>query len=68
MNELVKLITEKVGIGEEQAKKAAETVMTFLKERLPGPVATQLDSLVSGAKAASKLADATKGLRGMFGS
>ena len=68
MTELVKLITEKTGITEEKAKEAAETVVTFLKARLPGPLATQLDNIVNGAKAANKLADAAKGLRGMFGS
>ena len=68
MQDLIKLIIEKTGINEEQAKKAADTVLTFLKEKLPGPMATQLDNIVTGAQAANKLAAAAKGLRGMFGS
>jgi hypothetical protein len=68
MNELVKLICEKTGLAEEQATKAAETVVAFLKARLPAPLAMQIDSAINGAQAVNKLAEAAKGLRGMFGS
>jgi hypothetical protein len=68
MQELIKLISEKTGIAEDKARQAAETALTFIKERLPGPLAAQVEAVVNGASAASKLAEAAKGLRGMFGS
>lgn len=48
MDELVKLVAGKVGISSEQAEKAVTTVLGFLKERLPEPIAGQLDNLVAG--------------------
>ena len=49
MDELVKLVSERTGIDENQARTAAETVIGFLKERLPEPIAGQIDGLVGGA-------------------
>lgn len=46
MNELVKSVADRVGIGEDQAQKAVEIVVGFIKERLPAPVSGQLDSLL----------------------
>jgi uncharacterized protein (DUF2267 family) len=48
MDELAKLISEKVGISESQAKAAIEMVLNHLKERLPGPIASQIDGVLSG--------------------
>ena len=44
MNELVKKVADKVGINEDQARKAVDIVVGFLKEKLPGPLSSQLDS------------------------
>ncbi len=44
MEELVKLVSQKAGIPEETAKTAVETVMGFIKERLPGPIAQQVEA------------------------
>jgi hypothetical protein len=49
MDELVKRITEKTGISEEQARSAVNTVAGFLKEKLPAPLAGQVDNVLSGA-------------------
>jgi hypothetical protein len=49
MDELVKRITEKTGISEEQARSAVKTVAGFLKEKLPAPLAGQVDNVLSGA-------------------
>lgn len=49
MDELIKRITEKTGISEEQARSAITTVSGFLKERLPEPIAGQVDNVLSGA-------------------
>ncbi len=44
MEELVKLVSQKAGIPEETAKVATETVLGFIKERLPGPIAQQVEA------------------------
>lgn len=48
MNELVEQLKSRVGLDDQKAQAAAETVIQFLKQRLPGPLASQLDSFVSG--------------------
>ncbi len=62
MNELVQLIVQKVGIPEAQARTAVETVIGFLKQRLPAPVAGQLDSLLQDPDLTKKAGDMAKGL------
>jgi uncharacterized protein (DUF2267 family) len=61
MDELIKLVTTKAGISEAQAKKAVETVLGFLKDKLPGPLADQIDGLLKG-----NVGDVTKGLGGLL--
>ena len=48
MDELIKLVAQKTGLSEEMAKVAVETVIDFLKDKLPGPAASQLDALLEG--------------------
>jgi hypothetical protein len=76
MDELVKQVVERTGISHEQAQTAVTTVLGFLKNRLPEPLAGQLDGLLGGAAgAAGGLAgglggaagDVLGGLGGMFG-
>lgn len=47
MDELVKLVQQKTGISEEQARQAVTTVINFLKERLPAPIAGQVDGILN---------------------
>ncbi|MBE7176408.1 MAG: hypothetical protein INR69_08405 [Mucilaginibacter polytrichastri] len=47
MNELIKRITEKTGISEEQASQAIQTVVTFLKSKLPGGLGEHLDQFIA---------------------
>lgn len=63
MEELVKLVVEKTGINEEQARGAVTTVVNFLKEKLPAPISGQIDALLAG----SGVSDALKGLGGLLG-
>jgi hypothetical protein len=48
MDELIKIITQKTGIVEDKARTAAQSVLEFLKSRLPAPIANQLDNVVGG--------------------
>jgi hypothetical protein len=61
MNELIKQLREKTGLNEDQAKRAAETVIHFLKERVPA-ISGQLDSVISGSAG-----DIAKGAGQLFG-
>lgn len=65
MEELIKLVQQKTGLPEAQARQAAETVVHFLKEKLPAPVAAQLDGLLAGGGASG---DVLGKLGGLFGS
>ena len=65
MDELIKQITEKTGISEEQARTAANTVIGFLKSRLPEPIAGQLDDL-TGQTSAGGLRDMASKVGGLF--
>lgn len=68
MDELVKLVSSKVGISEAQAKQAVETVLGFLKDKLPGPIAAQLEGAVDGKLGdLGDLDDLTKGFGKLFG-
>lgn len=68
MDELVKRITEKTGISEDQARSAINTVSAFLKEKLPAPIAGQVDNVLSGAGGMTdKLGDAASKIGGVFG-
>lgn len=63
MDELVKLVVKKTGISEDVAQKAVETVIDYLKDKLPAPVAGQIDSLLGG-ESAGGLAQTLGGLLG----
>lgn len=64
MNELVQLVAQKTGLAEDKAQMAVVTVLSFLKERLPSPLAGQLDSfLVSSGNPAQDLGSGLGDLR-----
>jgi hypothetical protein len=63
MDELVKLVSEKTGLPEAQAKAAAETVLGFLKEKLPAPIASQIDTVLENPGIGNALGT----LGGLFG-
>jgi uncharacterized protein (DUF2267 family) len=65
MDELVKMVAKKVGINEAQAKQAVETVLGFLKDKLPEPIAGQLEAVLEGDM--SGLDDLAGGVMKLFG-
>ncbi|MBM4457026.1 MAG: DUF2267 domain-containing protein [Chloroflexi bacterium] len=67
MDELVKLISERTGIPAEQAHTVVETVLGYLKEKLPAPVAGQIDGLLAGAGANEQASQVIGALGGLFG-
>jgi hypothetical protein len=65
MDELVKLVSQKTGIPEDTARTAVQTVVGYLKQKLPAPIAAQIDTVLAGG--GPGLGDAAKGLGGMLG-
>jgi hypothetical protein len=67
MESIVKFVAEKTGISESQAQVAVDTVASFLKEKLPAGMGSQLDSLIQGGGSMDSITDSLKdGLGGMF--
>ncbi len=64
MDELVKLVAAKTGLSEEIARLAVDTVLDFVKDKLPAPIASQLDNLLDGD---TDLGDIAGTLGGLFG-
>ena len=74
MDELINLVVQKTGISEDDARKAVEVIVNELKSRLPGPVASHLDSFIGGGLSGgmstleSEAGEMLKGkLGGLFG-
>ena len=69
MDELIQQVSQRTGIHADQAKTAVETVIGFLKERLPAPVAAQLDGVIAGGGGSlgAQAQDVAGGLGGMLG-
>lgn len=63
MDELVELVAKKTGLSEEMAQTAVDTVIDYLKEKMPGPAAAQLDTLLEGGD----ISDLLGGLGNLFG-
>jgi len=59
MEEIIKMITEKVGLSADKAKSVVEVIVKFLSEKLPASVASQVTGLLSG-DVAGKLAEVAK--------
>lgn len=68
MEELIKQVTTKAGISEEQAKSAITTVLGFLKDKLPAPIAGQLDNVMGGGGGVTgTVGDIAAKVGGLFG-
>jgi hypothetical protein len=70
MKTIVQLVQEKAGISEVQARIAVETVASYLKAKLPGPIAGQVDGLLKAdVSGVADQVDAVLkgGLGGLFG-
>jgi hypothetical protein len=63
MDELIALVVKKTGIPEKTAKQAVEIVLKFLKDKLPSPIAEQIDTILEGGD----ISGITQGLGGLFG-
>jgi hypothetical protein len=62
--ELVRMVADKTGLSEDKARTAAESVIGYLKNKLPAGVSSQLDSVAAGGSGAGGVGDITSQMAG----
>jgi uncharacterized protein (DUF2267 family) len=69
VDELVNQVVQRTGISESQARQAVQVVLGFVKDRLPGPMASQVDNLLGsqGRSGGPDLGNMGNSLGDMFG-
>jgi hypothetical protein len=70
MDELVQQVAARTSLSEESSREAVEAVLSILKEKLPEPIAGQIDSFLAGNTSLDDLGDLgglAGGLGGLFG-
>lgn len=70
MDEIIKVIVAKTGMSESMARTAAETVMTYVKAKIPASMHGTFDSLTSKdgeSSTDSPLGNASDMIGKMFG-
>lgn len=66
MDELIKLVSQKTGLSEDRARTAVETVINYLKAKLPGPVAAQIDTILASSGSGQGIEGLARGLGGIL--
>lgn len=66
MNELVTRIMGQAHISEDAATQAADAVLGFLREKLPAPLVTQIESQLGGELSGATLVSGAKSMLGGF--
>lgn len=69
MDAMIKQIAEKTGVDPSMVTKVVPAVLDFIKDKLPGPIASQIDGLLDGGDGeGGGVADTLKkGLGGLLG-
>jgi len=67
MDDLVKMVSERTGLPADQARVAAQTVIDFLKSRLPESMAGYVDSALNSGMVNQVSGQAENLLGGLFG-
>ncbi|MBC7235425.1 MAG: DUF2267 domain-containing protein [Chloroflexi bacterium] len=67
MEQMIDLVAQRVGIPKETARKAVEVVLEVLKERLPAPLAGQVEAILAGSGEGGNASDLPGSLGGLFG-
>ena len=55
MDELIKLVSEKTGLSEDMSETAVKLVLEYIKDKLPAPVAAQVDVVLGADSAAAAI-------------
>ena len=65
MDEVIKMVSDKIGVSEDQARTAVTTVVGFLKDKLPGPLGGQIDNALTTYESGGSTV--SKAIGGLFG-
>lgn len=57
MDQVIQMIQDRTGIDADQARTAASTVVGFLKDKLPQPIASQVEGVLNGGDGGSSPMD-----------
>jgi nucleoid DNA-binding protein len=67
VDDLIKMIAEKFGLSPAQAKDAITMVLTYIKTKLPPPIAAQLEAILNGKTPdLGNMGSVIEGLGGIF--
>lgn len=67
-DQLIREVSQRTGISEDQARQAVNIVVEQLKQHLPAPIAGQIDSVLSGQGGSGLAQQAQQALGGLTGS
>jgi uncharacterized protein (DUF2267 family) len=67
MENLIKRVSEKAGITEAQARSAVNTVVSFLKDKMPAGVGSQVETFLKGGPGASIVGSIKEKVGGVLG-
>lgn len=66
MKELIEKVVKEAKVDEATAEKVVDVVKDFLGDKLPGPIAKQVDNVLDGVDA-DDVNDALNMAKGLFG-
>lgn len=74
MDQLLTMITEKTGLPADKAQEVVGVVLGFVKDKLPAPIASQIEGLLGGdgdgaddGEGGGMMDNVKKGLGGLLG-
>lgn len=67
MDQLIAQITERTGLSDAQAREVVQLVMGYVKDKLPAPIASQVDGLMGGQGSGDAAQQLLGGLGGLLG-
>ena len=68
MDQLINQVAERTGLSPDKAREAVQVVVGYLKSKLPGPIAAQIDGALGGQQGGGDVAgQAQQGLGDLFG-
>ena len=67
MEELIRQVSERAGISEDQARTAVQTVAEFAKQKVPAPYNSYIDKYLGGGSGDSGTSEGGGGLGDLAG-
>jgi len=66
LDKIINKVVQKTGISQEHAAAAVTTVVDFLKNKLPAPMASQLEAILNGEEPSDLLGSAKEKIASLF--